>query len=110
MARNDHLGLVFDIFKQNSYSVPQTVWKNGLIWLSRPSRTFLAFLDLNWPKIRSKMPRNDPKSKISISFSEIHAQWFLLCEKVALFGPLILLEHFWPKIGPILGPKWQGMT
>ena len=51
--------VIFKIFKQNSYSVPQTVCKKGLIWLSRPSRTFL---DLNWPKIRSKMPKNDPKS------------------------------------------------
>ena len=37
------------------------MWKNGFNWLFRPSRTYLAFLDLNWPKIRSKKPKNDPK-------------------------------------------------
>ena len=31
LARNDPLGLGFDIFKQISYSVSQNVWKNGPI-------------------------------------------------------------------------------
>ena len=97
--------VIFQVFKQNSYSVPLTVWKNGLIWLSKPSRTFLAFLDLNWPKIRSKTAKNDPRSQISIFLSKIHAQYLRLCEKVALFGSLSLLEHFWPKIGPKKRPK-----
>ena len=97
--------VIFQVFKQNSYSVPLTVWKNGLIWLSKPSRTFLAFLDLNWPKIRSKTAKNDPRSQISIFLSKIHAQYLRLCGKVALFGSLSLLEHFWQKIGPKMRPK-----
>ena len=47
----------FSIFSsKNSYSASQIVWKNGLIWLSRPSRKFLAFLDLNCPKLCPKCP------------------------------------------------------
>ena len=100
VSRNDHLVLVFGIFQQNSYSVSQNVQKIGPILLSRPSRTFLAFLDLNRPKVRSKTPRNDPKGQILIFSSKIYAQCLRLCRKVALFGSLSLLEQFWPKIGP----------
>ena len=75
---------IFHIFYQNIYSVLHTVQKNGLIWLSRPSRTFSAVLDLNWPKIRSKMPRNDPNSQISIVSIKIHSQCMKMCGKVAI--------------------------
>ena len=85
--------------------MPLTVWKNGLIWLSRPFKRFLAFLDQNWSKIRSKTPKNDPKSQISIFSSNIHAYCLRLCGKVALFCSLSLIEHFWPKIGPKIRPK-----
>ena len=105
MVRNDILELLFNIFNHNLYPVPQTVWKNGLIWLSRPSRTFLAFLDLNWPKTRSKTPKNDPNSQISMFSSKIHTQCLRLCGKVSLFGSLRLLENFWPKIGLKMRPK-----
>ena len=81
------------------------MWKNGFDWLFRPSRTCLAFLDINWPKIRSKTHKNDPKSQILIFSSNIHAQYLRLCGKVALFGSLSLLEQFWPKIGPKMKPK-----
>ena len=85
--------------------MPLTVWKNGLIWLSRPLKRFLAFLDQNWSKIRSKMPKNDPKSQILIFSSKIHTQYLRLCGKVALFGSLSLLEHIWPRVGPKMRPK-----
>ena len=85
--------------------MPLTVWKNGLIWLSRPFKRFLAFLDQNWSKIRSKTPKNDPKSQILIFSSKIYTQFFRLCGKVALYGSLSLLEDFWPKIGPKVRPK-----
>ena len=85
--------------------MPLTVWKNGLIWLSRPFKRFLAFLDQNWSKIRSKTPKNEPKSQILIFSSNIHAFCFRLCGKVALFFSLSLIEHFWPKIGPKMRPK-----
>ena len=85
--------------------MPLTVWKNGLIWLSRPFKRFLAFLDQNWSKIRSKTPKNDLKSQILIFSSKIHAQCLRLCGKVALFGSLSLLEQLWPKIGPKMKPK-----
>ena len=81
------------------------MWKNGFNWLFRPSRIFSAFLDLNWPKIRSKTPKNDPKSQILIFSSKIHAKYLRLYRKVALFGSLSLLEDFWPKIGPKMRPK-----
>ena len=73
--------------------------------LSRPSRPFLTFLDLNWPKIRSKMPKNDLKSQTLIFSSKIHTQFLRLCRKVALIGSLSLLEDFWPKIGQKMRPK-----
>ena len=81
------------------------MWKNGFNWLFRPSRIFSAFLDLNWPKIRSKTPKNDPKSQILTFSSKIHPQCLIVCEKVALFGSLSLLEHFWLQIGPEMRPK-----
>ena len=89
------------------------MWKNGFNWLFRPSRIFSAFLDLNWPKIRSKTHKNDPKSQILIFSSKIHAQYLRLCGKVALFGSLGLSIPIWPfglildLFGPIY-PKEAG--
>ena len=69
---------------------------------------FLAILSIFGPtlaKIRTKTPKNDPKSQISIFLSKIYTQYLRLCGKVALFGSLSLLEHFWQKIGPKMRPK-----
>ena len=46
----------------------------------------------------SKTPKNDPKSHILSFSSKIHAKFFRLCGKLALFGSLSLLEDFWPKM------------
>ena len=52
---------------QESDSLPKIVWKNGLVWLSSPFGTFLAFLGQIWPKFDPKwaqMGTYRPKLKI----------------------------------------------
>ena len=92
---------------QNSYSVPQTVWKSGLVWLSWPFNTFLAILGQFWPKFDPNRPKWILQRQYSDFLCKICTQCLKLCGKLALFDTLSLQISIWP-FGPILdlwGPK-----
>ena len=73
---------------QNSYSVHETEWKNGLIYLSSHIGTFLAFLGQFWPNLTLYEAKLDPKDQNLEFLWKIDNQWLKLSGKVALFVSL----------------------
>ena len=92
---------VFGLFMQNSNSRLKTVWKSGLVWLSRPLDTVLAIWSNIWPILVQKWPNLTFYGQNVDILCKIHTQGLKLYGKMALFDPLGLLIRFWP-FGPIL--------
>ena len=92
---------VYVLFMQNSNSWLETVWKSGLVWLSRPLDTVLAIWSNIWPIFVQTWPNLTVFGPNFDILCKIHTQGLKLHEKMALFGPLGLLIRFWP-FGPIL--------
>ena len=85
---------VYVLFMQNSNSWLETVWKSGLVWLSRPLDTVLAIWSNIWPIFVQTWPNLTVFGPNFDILCKIHTQGLKLHEKIALFGPIGLLIRF----------------
>ena len=107
---------VYVLFMQNSNSWLETVWKSGLVWLSRPLDTVLAIWSNIWPILWSKWAKFDlyrPVYRLFMQNSNSRLETVWKSGFVWLSRTLDSVLAIWSYIWPILvqnGQIWPSMV